>query len=779
LTYETNNEALKSKMKSLKEETDRALEVGITNASLSAFKTKITEIIEMQLESEKSMMDHDLALADSSKRSSCADEDESFGDDQDGDEARAAHVLKHNVLNTELQNLKKALVQKEKLATAMFANDEKLQEMKKKYEESLTKLESEMVSLQKERDGLAQQHRSSESSNKIAENRRKRIQELEQQINELRKKMVEQQRAIKINEKNEQQVKKLAEEIRQMKQTKVRLIKQIREEADRMRDWKQQKEREVIRLKQNERKQQVKMAKMETLHSKQQIVLRRKMEEAVVAHKRLKEVIEKQKAARASKAAAGPAADSEKPSLAGAGERIRGWINEELEVVSGVRAAEHSRDLLINDRKLLGKQLEDMKRKMRETMGGQEMEDVQNKMEELTRDLELRSAQIDNLQKQISDLESVGGSAGPGAASSARGRFESVKSITESKIALEHVFEKFVEQSVGAGQMKSELDDLRQLYAEAVHNTVNLEKEISALKNEYQSDFTRQSRDYEEKMLFLIEKAFSQPGAEGSPDFQNIREELSRFSQIHVELRKLTEENELLRQQQAQGTRTGKPSAANVLLDTTVTKKAKKTPPVVNDQLADDSMETSMEEDDESEGEEEGDDNLSDDPDWHKTPLFQRIKKLRQTSQQSAAVDGAGGAAAAPQRKRKAAATSDSADEASAVKRSSSGSRAGCGCKTQCSRRTCFCKKAGSHCADDCKCDPAKCVNKADRSVLGDVSNDTASTASLLSATFTTSVLKENEAPTVPSSAEASPGSPYRIRRAATTTHFFKSPLAE
>ena len=44
---------------------------------------------------------------------------------------------------------------------------------------------------------------------------------MEQSITDLRKRMLEQQRAIKMNEKNEAQVKKLAEEIRGIKAQKV------------------------------------------------------------------------------------------------------------------------------------------------------------------------------------------------------------------------------------------------------------------------------------------------------------------------------------------------------------------------------------------------------------------------------------------------------------------------------------------------------------------------------------------------------------------------------
>ena len=78
---------------------------------------------------------------------------------------------------------------------------------------------------------------------------------MEQSITDLRKRMLEQQRAIKMNEKNEAQVKKLAEDIRGIKAQKVRLIKQMREDGERVRAWKAAKEKEVAQLRQAERKQ--------------------------------------------------------------------------------------------------------------------------------------------------------------------------------------------------------------------------------------------------------------------------------------------------------------------------------------------------------------------------------------------------------------------------------------------------------------------------------------------------------------------------------------------
>ena len=58
------------------------------------------------------------------------------------------------------------------------------------------------------------------------------------------------------------------------------------------------------------------------------------------------------------------------------------------------------RGQLIKDRKTLTQQLNDYKRKMRETASEQEMTDMRKAMEELNADLELRNAQIQTLQKQ-------------------------------------------------------------------------------------------------------------------------------------------------------------------------------------------------------------------------------------------------------------------------------------------------------------------------------------------------------------------------------------------
>ena len=154
-----------------------------------------------------------------------------------------------------------------------------------------------------------------------------------------------------------------------MKQQKVKLVKQMRDEAEQVRVWKQKKEREVIKLKQNERKQQFQVqsssnvfffllyfypdmytmkyvmyfilwlksffsfwqiTRMETLHTKQKNVLQRKMEEAMASNKRLRDVLEKQKNARK---ISRDVIDS-KGGLAGAAERMRSVVTQVLHLSS-------------------------------------------------------------------------------------------------------------------------------------------------------------------------------------------------------------------------------------------------------------------------------------------------------------------------------------------------------------------------------------------------------------------------------------------------------------
>merc|ERR1719233_487936 len=261
------------------------------------------------------------------------------------------------------------LVAKQELAGKMGDNDEKLIAMRKKYEDTLKSMEVEIARLQKEKDELAQQQRVGDGGGnaKMSEIRRKRIQELEGKISALNKKQQEQQRLLKMNSQNETKLKKCAEEILQMKQTKVKLIKQMKEENEKVRHWKAVKEKEVNQLKQKERRAQVAMSSMSQKHERRENVLKRKMEEANATTKRLKDALAKKEAVRKQKAPVGQSG------LSGAGERVRGWLSSEMELEVTAKEAEKSKVQLIKERKSMTEELNKLKQELRRTTTTKEL----------------------------------------------------------------------------------------------------------------------------------------------------------------------------------------------------------------------------------------------------------------------------------------------------------------------------------------------------------------------------------------------------------------------
>jgi kinesin family protein 4/21/27 len=123
---------------------------------------------------------------------------------------------------------------------------------------------------------------------RIAETRRKKVQELEKKITELSRKCLEQNKFIKNKEKSDIQIKNLTNEIFSLKQTKVKLIRNMRTETDNFNKWKKSREQELYKLQDQDRKRLNQITRLQIEHNKQKTVFKKKMEEAQAIHKRLK-----------------------------------------------------------------------------------------------------------------------------------------------------------------------------------------------------------------------------------------------------------------------------------------------------------------------------------------------------------------------------------------------------------------------------------------------------------------------------------------------------------
>ena len=388
--------------------------------AMTALKLKVAAVQELQQKEEKTIMEHDITRFNASQHNS--------SEMEEGDNLGAAsQTLKQNELVTQLNTLNKELAEKQQLAGTIGESDVKLAAMKKKYEEVLKTMEEEMSRLQREKDELAQMQRNdgAGAAKDIAERRRKKIQDLEEKIGELKKKQLEQQRMANMAAQNEAKAKKYQEEIRVIKAAKVKLVKQMKEESDKVRVWKQTKEKEVIQLKQADRKKAAAMSKMSVQHERKQNVLKRRMEEVLAINKRLKEAQAKKASARATKAGAGTG-------LTGAGDRVRGWVKTEMDVVVSAKEAEQARQQLIKERKILAEEMQKLKVESRRTMTSQEMEETSTKQTDLQEQLDMRNLQISELQKEIMVAEQDKEKSGD--------RWAKMTSMTDSKIAVSFLF---------------------------------------------------------------------------------------------------------------------------------------------------------------------------------------------------------------------------------------------------------------------------------------------------------------------------------------------------
>ncbi|KAG0480054.1 hypothetical protein HPP92_010912 [Vanilla planifolia] len=172
--------------------------------------------------------------------------------------------------------------------------------LRQHYEKKLLELEQEKKSLQKEieelRFNLASiSSTSGESAQKLKEEYLHKLTMLESQVSELKKKQEAQSQLLRQKQKSDDAAKRLQEEIQRIKSQKVQLQQKIKQESEQFRSWKTSREKEVLQLKKEGRRNEYEMHKLLALNHRQKMVLQRKTEEAAMAMKRLKELLEAKK----------------------------------------------------------------------------------------------------------------------------------------------------------------------------------------------------------------------------------------------------------------------------------------------------------------------------------------------------------------------------------------------------------------------------------------------------------------------------------------------------
>ncbi|KAJ3700592.1 hypothetical protein LUZ61_004297 [Rhynchospora tenuis] len=211
------------------------------------------------------------------------------------------HSSLQDRLDKELKELDMRLQQKEAEMKQFARGDTAV--LKQHYEKKLMEMEQEKKAFQKEIEDLRCKLSNicslpDEGAKKLKEDYLHKLNTLEAQVSELKKKQEAQAQLLRQKQKSDEAARRLQDEIQRIKSHKVQLQQKIKQESEQFRAWKVAREKEVLQLKKEGRKTEYEMHKLQALHQRQKMVLQRKQEEAAVATKRLKELLEQKKAPR-------------------------------------------------------------------------------------------------------------------------------------------------------------------------------------------------------------------------------------------------------------------------------------------------------------------------------------------------------------------------------------------------------------------------------------------------------------------------------------------------
>ncbi|GAB1869940.1 Chromosome-associated kinesin KIF4 [Camponotus japonicus] len=537
------------------------------------------ELINYEISNSKNCVMH---MEEDTERTEHIDELNNIEDSLDYfDKKEEEHTLRQAERNNEVQNINKELALKESLVSELLKN---ATQQTAESRRNVIEMEQEIKRLHAEKEEHLQAAHAHNVSSKLAETRRKKVQELEKKIAELTRKCMEQNKIIKIKEKQDHRIKTLSSEIQSLKETRVKLIRQMRIDANNFTKWKQSKEKEINRLKAQDRKRACEMVRMKMQHNKQENVFKRKMEEAFAVNKRLKGALEMQKKAM-----------QRQESKANSKNEVKTWVAQEFEILMATIEADCSLERLMQDRASLVHQLEQLKKN-----GDSNEEELAT----VTEFIELRNAQIADLQQKIleSDQESR-----------ANTRWNMIHTTADAKVAFKTLFNIITQ------------DRKQHCY------------KYNELKEKYQNLETR------------LEE-YKKQEEESKTSSQNTSD--TSFSDVETK-KVLTENNFSNEQNKRSWPKKEKPSKMDI------------THNIID---LEDSLTI--------------EDDVSKDPDWRSTPLYNRIRKLENGSKLSV--------------------QQLTFKIESEIK---------CACKTKCSTRVCTCRKNSVTC-NNCNCNPEQCQNK-------------------------------------------------------------------
>ncbi|KAL6572361.1 Kinesin-like protein KIN-4A [Orobanche minor] len=260
-------------------------------------------------------------------------------DSEDIDEDTAKeleHTYLQSSMDKELNELNRQLERKESEMKLVGGYD--TMALKQHFGKKILELEEEKRTVQQDRDRLLAEVENLSANfdgqaQKLPDIHSQKLKLLESKIQDLKKKQEKQVQLLKQKQKSDEAAKKLQDEIQCIKAQKVQLQQKIKQEAEQFRQWKASREKELLQLRKEGRRNEYERHKLQALNQRQKLVLQRKTEEAAMATKRLKELLEARKSSARENSVVGNENGVNGQSNEMSWQR---WLGHELEVMVNV-----------------------------------------------------------------------------------------------------------------------------------------------------------------------------------------------------------------------------------------------------------------------------------------------------------------------------------------------------------------------------------------------------------------------------------------------------------
>uniref|UniRef100_A0A5K4F4S8 Kinesin motor domain-containing protein n=1 Tax=Schistosoma mansoni TaxID=6183 RepID=A0A5K4F4S8_SCHMA len=373
-----------------------------------------------------------------------------------------------------IETIEATIRQKNVLLTSLEAaaeqGDESYCLLLKKYESQIRELESKVIDLEREKSKLLAEHSNEELKDSKMQ-REARLKTMEQELNQTRRQLTELSRLKKAKEAREAECLRLRNEIQSLKSSMIRSAKQLKEESTAYRKWRKEKETEVKKLQEHDRRLQCEMSRMVSVHERQQAVLKRRIEAAAAAERRLKELLLRQKDIRNERDKRVSEGNNAKNRFDLA-TRVRAWVKTDLDIQISMDAVRYHLSHFMDSRKTLCDRLRTIEAKMESCrQDGQPYDMYIEEVNSLTESIQCQTQQISDLQQKLMDAGERSSTDASGPPDSTgqmlSSRLSQLHNIQEARIALKYLFRQASSSEVSKINLETQIDELEsQLNAE-------------------------------------------------------------------------------------------------------------------------------------------------------------------------------------------------------------------------------------------------------------------------------------------------------------------------